>query len=701
MAVNALGVVLPGTKLYLPFHTFDSNDPSASVTLTGLATTDIEVYKDGSVTQRSSDAGFALLDTDGIDFDTIAGIHGISIDLADNTDAGFYEAGSQYWVVISSVTVDAATINFVLATFTIGYPSAILNTTIATLSSQTSFTLEEGSADNDAYNGCIAYIHDVASAVQVAIGMVSDYTGATKTVTLAADPGIFTMAAGDNFSLFPPALIPGTLGRTLSVDANSRVDVGSWLGTAVTTSATTSKPEVDVNSVSDDASAANNLELDYDGTGYAKANSTIGTCTTNTDMRGTDSAALASVCTEARLSELDAATAGKMANQVDIIEADTTALNDTKIPDTLSLANINAEVDTALADVNLDHIAGTATGIPAIPAGTYLDQIMDDGVAVYDRTTDSLQAIRDRGDSAWTGAAGITDILNVVPVIPTSIDLANTATVRLGLMLTNAVDDLPSLAEITPGTISIHRKAIGGTSWTAVVTDAACSEQAGLVYYDEVFDSGTGYAEGDSIRLTFKSQKITVAANDYEVFDATGVMFQTEIRQTVPTAVANRTEMDSNSTKLSSIETDTQDLQTQIGAAGAGLTGLGGMSTTMKAQIEQEVADALDAAIPGSPTANSLNEAIKRLARSVGIIQECTIDNTSFTATTTQAQIDAVDIGALETTDDHYNGRVIIFTSGSVKFQATDITDYDGTNKRFTYTALTEAPANDDTFIII
>ena len=65
-------------------------------------------------------------------------------------------------------------------------------------------------------------------------------------------------------------------------------------------------------------------------------------------MRGTDSAALASVCTEARLSELDAGTAGKMANQVDVIEADTTSLNDTKVPDTISLANINAEVDTAL-----------------------------------------------------------------------------------------------------------------------------------------------------------------------------------------------------------------------------------------------------------------------------------------------------------------------------------------------------------------
>lgn len=38
------------------------------------------------------------------------------------------------------------------------------------------------------------------------------------------------------------------------------------------------------------STALGNLEDDYDGTGYAKTNSTIGTCTTNTDMRGTDNA---------------------------------------------------------------------------------------------------------------------------------------------------------------------------------------------------------------------------------------------------------------------------------------------------------------------------------------------------------------------------------------------------------------------------
>lgn len=76
------------------------------------------------------------------------------------------------------------------------------------------------------------------------------------------------------------------------------------------------------------------------------------------------------------------------------------ALND------ISTAQVNTEVDTALADANLDHLVGTATGIPAIVSGTYIDQIMDDGTAVYDRTTDSLQAIRDAGGGSTDWSAG-------------------------------------------------------------------------------------------------------------------------------------------------------------------------------------------------------------------------------------------------------------------------------------------------------
>lgn len=112
-----LGDFTTSETIYVPFTTYDSN--GASVTITGLAVTDIEIYKDGSVTQRSSDAGYALLDTDGIDFDSTTGLHGFSIDLSDNTDSGFYANGSQYWLVVNAITVDSQTVVFCYY-FTIG-----------------------------------------------------------------------------------------------------------------------------------------------------------------------------------------------------------------------------------------------------------------------------------------------------------------------------------------------------------------------------------------------------------------------------------------------------------------------------------------------------------------------------------------------------------------------------------------------------
>lgn len=105
-----------GDVLPIFFDTY-AGATGASITITGLAVTDIEVYKDGGATQRASDAGYTLLDTDGIDFDGITGIHGFSIDTGDNTDAGFYTVGAWFHVIVSAITVDGQTINFVAAAF--------------------------------------------------------------------------------------------------------------------------------------------------------------------------------------------------------------------------------------------------------------------------------------------------------------------------------------------------------------------------------------------------------------------------------------------------------------------------------------------------------------------------------------------------------------------------------------------------------
>ena len=103
------------TSVVIPFNAFTSDDPSASATITDFANTDVHIHKIGSLTQRSSSSGVAI----DIDVDGITGGHWITIDLSDNTDAGFYAAGSEISVRIEGVTIDGATVNAFVGAFSI------------------------------------------------------------------------------------------------------------------------------------------------------------------------------------------------------------------------------------------------------------------------------------------------------------------------------------------------------------------------------------------------------------------------------------------------------------------------------------------------------------------------------------------------------------------------------------------------------
>lgn len=217
-----LGTVRPGSTIRIPFSTFDKDDGS-SATMTNYVAADILVYKDGSTTERASTAGFTAT----TDFDAKTGKHLAELNLADNTTAGFWSAGSEYLVAVDAVTVDGVTTGAWIGRFLIGYEGAFFDTTIASLSTQTSFTLTTGPAEDNALNGRHAVIHDVASAVQRASVLISGYTGSTKTITLAAG-ATFTVAAGDNISIMDLApLQPATLGRTLVVDAAGLADANA------------------------------------------------------------------------------------------------------------------------------------------------------------------------------------------------------------------------------------------------------------------------------------------------------------------------------------------------------------------------------------------------------------------------------------------------------------------------------------------
>lgn len=90
------------------YHKWDSFS-AAGASITRATNGTISVYRDDNLTQTTTGV------TDTEDFDTLTGIHHITIV---TTDA-FYQTGADYSIVLSGATIDGQTVNAVLATFSI------------------------------------------------------------------------------------------------------------------------------------------------------------------------------------------------------------------------------------------------------------------------------------------------------------------------------------------------------------------------------------------------------------------------------------------------------------------------------------------------------------------------------------------------------------------------------------------------------
>lgn len=157
-----------------------------------------------------------------------------------------------------------------------------------------------------------------------------------------------------------------------------------------------------------------------------------------------------------------------------------------------------------------------------------------------------------------------------------------------------------------------------------------------------------------------------------------------------------------------------------IGAAGVSLSSIP-WNAAWDAEVQSECADAITAAGVSTHDAAAVKTAIEaggshlalikavtdalttaaagKLATSAGTMVTGTVSHDNTAASTTVFYADDI----TEATADHYNGRIVIFISGDLQYQATDITDYElsAGEGKFTVTALTEAPADNVTFIIV
>ena len=97
----------------IPFNTFSSDDPAASVTITNFVAGDVYVHKAGT---EGTPTGITV----SLNVGTVNGNHLAHLDLSNTNDAGFYANGSLYQVRIEGVTVDAGTLNSWIGSFSIG-----------------------------------------------------------------------------------------------------------------------------------------------------------------------------------------------------------------------------------------------------------------------------------------------------------------------------------------------------------------------------------------------------------------------------------------------------------------------------------------------------------------------------------------------------------------------------------------------------
>ena len=394
----------------------------------------------------------------------------------------------------------------------------------------------------------------------------------------------------------------------------------------------------------------------------------VNLCDTNTDVRGTDSAATAASLATAQL-DLDTITGVDGVNllsatqtSIDAIETDTAAMQPlvAKIPlsdgtiswNATALGAINIQCDLALTDydgpTDAEMIART------LVAASYFDPAADT-VATVTTVTNQLTAVT-IGNQVWDTDATDRQTLGTFGGAIGDPG-ANAETIYDAVVTdatgTNVAIDVIAIKADTGTTIPNHLTDIKGT---AFVKDT--HSLIDIETYVDVLDDGTS----GNVKIASDVALVLVDTADMQPKIGTPV---TDVSADIAVVVA-----------------DTGELQTDWADGG-------------RLDLLLDAIKVITDAIGATAAAN--------LAKTLGTggVVPFTVDTVVNTHTPTVTEFQADDV--TEGTPDHYNGRVIIWLTGSLAGQATDITDYVavGGIGQFTVTALTEPPSNNDTGIIV
>jgi len=144
---------------------------------------------------------------------------------------------------------------------------------------------------------------------------------------------------------------------------------------------------------------------------------------------------------------------------------------------------------------------------------------------------------------------------------------------------------------------------------------------------------------------------------------------------------------------LAALEDLVDEVETLLKDAGYGLSALNTDLDTLISRL-------------GDPTGHALTSVIAKLGNNttaIGTVTDRLYSLVQAISTLTGTPTpNFFDTNLTEATDDHYNGCVIIMTSGNLVGQASIIVDYNGTSKELTIDpAFIETPASGDSFVIL
>lgn len=384
-------------------------------------------------------------------------------------------------------------------------PNVLQSGTI-TVTTQTSFTLSAGSADDDAYNSMVIVFEDASTQTQKSVRTITDYVGASKTVTIDSAPD-FTIASTDSFDILAvaPGSTPPTVGqiRTEMDDNSTKLasietdtqDIQSRIPAALVSG----RMSADTVAISGSTTAADNVEANI-----GNLDAPVSTVDTVVDGIQTD---------------LDNATDGLGALKT-LIDALPTAaeIQEELEEDGASVLDTIKDdlTDGGRLDLLIDAIKAKTDNLPADPASETNVDANETKIDTIDTVVDAIKA---KTDNLPADPADDSDIDSQLSIISGKLDtIDNFLDTEIAAILEDTGTTLPAtLSAIETDTQDIQSRlpaALVSGKMDADATAISGSTDAADKLEDSAETIVQGTAATGTLSTTEMTTSLTISVND-------------------------------------------------------------------------------------------------------------------------------------------------------------------------------------------